>query len=175
MSESSGPRIYNVLFVCTGNSSRSIMAEAIMGRAGLGRFRAYSAGSRPAGKVNPHALKLLQQMHHDTSSLRSKSWTEFTRSANPDAPDLDFVFSVCDKAAAEVSPIWPGEPMRAHWGMPDPALTEGSEAEIALAFADTYRMLTNRISLFMNLPMASLDRLALQERLQQIGGPPKAG
>jgi protein-tyrosine-phosphatase len=162
-------RIYNVLFLCTGNSCRSIMAEAIMNRLGRGRFQAFSAGSMPAGKVNPHALRLLESMHHDTRGLRSKSWEEFTRTKNPDAPDLDFVFTVCDNAAGEVCPIWPGQPMTAHWGMPDPALATGNEAEIGFAFADTYRMLNNRISIFMNLPMASLDRLALQKRLDAIG------
>lgn len=168
MSESNS-RIFNVLFLCTGNSCRSIMAEAIMNRAGRGRFKAYSAGSMPTGKVNTHALKLLSQMNHDTSDFRSKSWEEFTRSQNPDAPELDFVFTVCDNAAGEVCPIWPGQPMTAHWGMPDPALATGSEAEIGLAFADTYRMLNNRISIFMNLPMTSLDKLSLQKRLDEIG------
>ena len=169
MSESEPASAYNVLFLCTGNSCRSIMAEAIMNRAGLGRFHAFSAGSMPTGKVNPHALDLLRQMHHDTGGLRSKPWEEFSRATNPAAPDLDFVFTVCDNAAGEVCPIWPGQPMTAHWGLPDPALAEGSEAEVALAFADTYRMLTNRITLFINLPIASLDRLTLQQRLQDIG------
>ena len=141
-----------------------------MNRAGLGRFKAFSAGSMPTGKVNPHALDLLRQMHHDTSGLRSKAWEEFSRDTNPDAPDLDFVFTVCDNAAGEVCPYWPGQPMTAHWGMPDPALATGSDAEIGFAFADTYRMLNNRISLFMNLPMKSLDRLGLQKRLDEIGG-----
>ena len=169
MSDDAPQRAFNVLFLCTGNSCRSIMAEAIMARSGRGRFNAFSAGSMPTGKVNPHALDLLKQMHHDTSAFRSKSWEEFTRSINPDAPELDFVFTVCDNAAGEVCPIWPGQPMTAHWGMPDPATAEGSEAEIALAFADTYRMLNNRITLFMNLPIKSLDRLALQKRLNEIG------
>ena len=169
MSETNPQRIYNVLFLCTGNSCRSIMAEAIMNRIGQGRFRAYSAGSMPTGAVNPHALALLKQMHHDVSGLRSKSWEEFSRENNPDAPELDFVFTVCDNAANEVCPYWPGQPMTAHWGMPDPANATGSEAEIAVVFADTYRMLTNRLSLFMNLPMASLDRMALQKRLEEIG------
>jgi protein-tyrosine-phosphatase len=169
MSETSPQRIYNVLFLCTGNSCRSIMAEAIMNRIGQGRFRAYSAGSMPTGAVNPHALALLKQMHHDVSGLRSKSWEEFSREDNPDAPELDFVFTVCDNAANEVCPYWPGQPMTAHWGMPDPARATGSEAEIAVIFGDTYRMLTNRLSLFMHLPMASLDRMALQKRLDEIG------
>jgi arsenate reductase len=159
---------YNVLFLCTGNSCRSILAEAIMNRRGAGRFRAFSAGSMPTGQVNPHALDLLQRMGHDTRGLRSKSWEEFSR-RNPAASELDFVFTVCDDAAGEVCPIWPGQPMTAHWGMPDPARATGTEAEIGVAFADTYRMLDNRIGLFVNLPMASLDRLALQKRLDDIG------
>jgi protein-tyrosine-phosphatase len=169
MSTTDGGRIFNVLFLCTGNSCRSILAEAIMNRAGLGPFKAYSAGSMPTGRVNPNAIDLLKQMHHDTGGLRSKSWEEFTRDKNPQAPDLDFVFTVCDNAAGEICPIWPGQPMTAHWGMPDPALAVGSGAEIAIAFAETYRLLNNRITLFMNLPMASLDRLTLQKRLDQIG------
>jgi protein-tyrosine-phosphatase len=174
MADAKLDEVFNVLFLCTGNSCRSIMAEAIMNRAGRGRFRAFSAGSMPTGTVNPHAIALLKQMHHDTSELRSKSWEEFTRAVNPDAPDLDFVFTVCDNAAGEVCPIWPGQPMTAHWGVPDPALAEGSDAQVAVVFADTYRMLNNRISLFMNLPMASLDRLALQKRLDEIGRPKSA-
>lgn len=171
MTDAAPQKAFNVLFLCTGNSCRSIMAEAIMARAGRGRFNAYSAGSMPTGTVNPHALALLKQMHHDTGGLRSKSWEEFTRTVHADAPELDFVFTVCDNAAGEVCPVWPGQPMTAHWGMPDPALAEGSEAEIALAFADTYRMLSNRIGIFMNLPLASLDRLSLQARLSEIGAP----
>jgi protein-tyrosine-phosphatase len=156
----------NVLFLCTGNSARSIMAEAIMNREGRGRFRAYSAGSHPKGAVNPNAIRLLQSLHHDTSGLRSKSWDEFER---PDAPRMDFVFTVCDDAAAEVCPIWPGQPMTAHWGMPDPAAATGSTAEISLAFAEAYRMLANRLNIFMNLPLASLGKLSLQRRLDEIG------
>jgi len=156
----------NVLFLCTGNSARSIIAEAIMNREGRGRFRAYSAGSHPKGEVNPGALRLLESLDYRTDTLRSKSWEEFER---PGAPKLDFVFTVCDDAAAEVCPIWPGQPMTAHWGMPDPATAPGSPAEVALAFADTYRMLSNRIGLFMSLPMASLDSLSLQRRLDEIG------
>ena len=156
----------NVLFLCTGNSARSIIAEAIMNREGRGRFRAYSAGSHPKSEVNPETLRLLERLHYKTDAYRSKSWDEFE---GPDAPKLDFVFTVCDDAAAEVCPIWPGQPMTAHWGMPDPAAVQGSPAEIALAFADTYRMLNNRITLFMNLPLASLDRLSLQRRLEEIG------
>jgi protein-tyrosine-phosphatase len=156
----------NVLFLCTGNSARSIIAEAIMNREGRGRFRAYSAGSHPKGEVNPGALRLLESLDYRTDTLRSKSWEEFEQ---PGAPKLDFVFTVCDDAAAEVCPIWPGQPMTAHWGMPDPATAPGSPAEVALAFADTYRMLSNRIGLFMSLPMASLDSLSLQRRLDEIG------
>ena len=163
------PKPYNVLFLCTGNSCRSIMAEAIMNRAGGGRFVAHSAGSHPTGVVNPHASALLQRMNHPTEHLWSKPWDVFTRSKNPDAPELDFVFTVCDNAAGEMCPIWPGQPMSAHWGLPDPALFEGSDAETAVAFADTYRMLANRIDLFVNLPMSRLDRLSLQKRLDRIG------
>ncbi|ODR99336.1 ArsR family transcriptional regulator [Methyloceanibacter methanicus] len=156
----------NVLFLCTGNSARSIMAECIMNREGLGKFQAYSAGSMPAGKVNPFALNLLRKLNYDVSSLRSKSWEEFS---GPDAPKLDFVFTVCDNAAQEVCPIWPGQPMSAHWGLPDPAAVEGTEAERALAFDDTYRMLFQRISIFVNLPLASLSKLSLQKQLDEIG------
>ena len=157
---------YNVLFLCTGNSARSIIAEALLNRLGAGRFKAWSAGSMPTGKVNPHALALLRQMHHPTEGMRSKSWDEF---AGPDAPKLDFVFTVCDNAAAEVCPIWPGQPMTAHWGLPDPAAAQGSEAEVALAFADTYRMLDQRIGIFVNLPLDKLDRISLGRRLDDIG------
>ena len=159
-------RPLNVLFLCTGNSARSILAEAIMNRAGAGRFKAYSAGSMPKGEVNPHAIALLKQMHHPTGELRSKPWDEF---AQPGASPLDFVFTVCDNAAGEVCPIWPGQPMTAHWGLADPAAVEGSEAEIAVAFAETYRMLNHRIGVFVNLPLAKLDRLSLQKRLDDIG------
>lgn len=160
------PKPLNVLFLCTGNSARSIIAEAIMNREGRGRFQAYSAGSHPKGAVNPNTLRLLESLHYQTGDFRSKSWDEYERAG---APKLDFVFTVCDDAAAEICPIWPGQPMTAHWGMPDPAAVQGSPAEIALAFADTYRMMNNRITLFMNLPMTSLDRLSLQRRLDQIG------
>lgn len=157
---------YNVLFLCTGNSARSIIAEAILAREGQGRFIAHSAGSQPKGEPHPYALDLLRKMNHDTAFARSKSWDEF---AEPGAPKLDFVFTVCDSAAAEVCPIWPGQPMSAHWGIPDPAAVTGSEAEKRFAFADTYRMMSNRISIFVNLPLASLDKLVLQKRLDDIG------
>jgi len=160
---------FNVLFLCTGNSARSIMAEAIMNRAGDGKFRAFSAGSMPTGKVNPHAIALLEKLNYPTDGFRSKAWDEFARDQNPDAPELQFVFTVCDNAAGEVCPIWPGQPMTAHWGIPDPAAVEGSEAEIAVAFADAYRQLSNRINLFVGLPIAALDRQTLQARVQAIG------
>lgn len=164
---------YNVLFLCTGNSARSILAEAILNRLGQGRFRAYSAGSQPKGQVHPYALELLRSLNHDTSFARSKNWEEF---AGPDAPVMDFVFTVCDNAANEACPVWPGQPMTAHWGVPDPAAAEGTEAEKHLAFADAYRMLNNRISIFTSLPLASLDKLTLQSRLREIGRElPKAG
>ena len=163
-------RIYNVLFLCTGNSARSIIAEAIMNREGAGRFQAFSAGSQPRGTVNPHTLALLASLGFDTSGYRSKSWDEF---AQPGAPALDFVFTVCDDAAGETCPVWPGQPMTAHWGVPDPAKATGTEAEIALAFADAYRMLGNRISVFLSLPMSTLDRLSLQTRLNAIGAMPR--
>ena len=158
--------IFNVLFLCTGNSARSIIAEAILAREGKGKFHAYSAGSQPKGAVHPYALDLLKKLNHPTEHLRSKSWDEF---AAPGAPELDFVFTVCDNAASEVCPVWPGQPMTAHWGIPDPAAVEGREAEKRLAFADTYRLMSNRISIFVNLPIRSLDRLSLQKRLAEIG------
>jgi len=159
-------RIYNVLFLCTGNSARSILAEAILNREGLGRFRAFSAGSHPKGKVHPVAIDVLRTLNHPVEGLRSKSWDEF---AGPGAPALDFVFTVCDNAAGEVCPIWPGQPMTAHWGLPDPVAVDGSPAEQHAAFYDTYRMLANRIGLFTSLPLASIDRLSLQRRLEGIG------
>jgi len=157
---------YNVLFLCTGNSARSIIAEAILNKAGQGKFRAYSAGSQPKGQVNPNTLHLLRNLGYETSGFRSKSWAEFAR---PGAPSLDFVFTVCDNAAGETCPIWPGQPMTAHWGIPDPAEAKGSEAEIALAFKDAYRMLHQRIGIFVALPMRRLDRLSLQSKLKDIG------
>ena len=160
---------FNVLFLCTGNSARSILAESIMNRVGGGKFKGYSAGSMPSGRVNPFALTLLERLNYPVQDLRSKPWDEFSRPANPEAPDLDFVFTVCDNAAGEVCPIWPGQPMSAHWGLPDPAAVEGSDAEKTIAFADTYRMLNNRITIFANLPISSLDALSLQKQLDQIG------
>jgi len=156
----------NVLFLCTGNSARSIMAECLLNRLGAGKFRAYSAGSHPAGKVNPMALNLLRKMNFDVSRVRSKSWDEF---AKPDAPKLDFVFTVCDDAASEVCPIWPGQPMTAHWGLPDPVKAQGTDAERAFAFDDCFRMLNQRISIFVNLPLEGLSKLSLQKQLDEIG------
>jgi len=157
---------YDVLFLCTGNSARSIIAEAILNKLGAGKFRAYSAGSQPKGHVHPEALKLLRSLSYDTSGFRSKSWSEL---ADPGAPLLDFVFTVCDNAAGEVCPVWPGQPMTAHWGLPDPAEAKGNAAEIALAFKDTYRMLNQRIGIFVSLPLRSLDQLSLQKKLREIG------
>ncbi|MGB8893941.1 MAG: arsenate reductase ArsC [Pseudolabrys sp.] len=159
-------RPFNALFLCTGNSARSIMAEAILNKLGQGKFRAYSAGSQPKGQVNPNAIQLLQGLGYDTSSFRSKSWSEF---AKPGAPPLDFVFTVCDNAAGEACPVWPGQPMTAHWSVPDPAEARGSEAAIALAFKDAYRMLFQRIGIFTALPIRGLDKLSLQNKLHEIG------
>jgi arsenate reductase (thioredoxin) len=163
---------YNVLFLCTGNSARSIMAEAILNRAGQGNFQAFSAGSHPKGHIHPYALDLLRKLHYDVTGLRSKSWKEFSR---PDAQKLDFVFTVCDNAAKEACPLWPGQPMTAHWGVPDPVEARGNEAEVRLAFADTVRMLTNRINIFVSLPFRSLDQLALQRQIEAIGKTKNAG
>ena len=162
----------NVLFLCTGNSARSIMAEAILNRAGQGNFRAFSAGSQPKRAVHPYTLDLLRKMHYDVSGLHAKSWLEFSQ---PNSPKLDFVFTVCDNAAAETCPVWPGQPMTAHWGVPDPAAATGTEAEIRFAFADALRMLTNRISIFVSLPLDKLDQLSLQRRLDAIGKTKDAG
>ena len=159
-------RAFNVLFLCTGNSARSIMAEAILTREGTGRFKAFSAGSYPKGVLHPYAIDLLRKLNYRIDGFRSKSWDEF---ATENSPPLDFVFTVCADAAGEVCPIWPGQPMTAHWGIPDPAAVEGTEAVRRLAFAEAYRMLSNRISIFVNLPLTSLDRLALQKRLTEIG------
>ncbi len=157
---------YNVLFLCTGNSARSILAESVLNRLGNGRFRGFSAGSFPKGRVHPYALELLERQNYPTKHLRSKSWDEF---AEPGAEALDFVFTVCDNAAREACPIWPGQPMTAHWGLPDPVAAEGSEAERRLAFVETLRMLRNRIGVFVSLPIKSLDKLSLQSRLREIG------
>ena len=159
-------KAYNVLFICTGNSARSILAEAILNREGRGRFRAFSAGSHPKGAVHPYALDLLRRTNHPVADLCSKSWDAF---AAPGAPRLDFAFTVCDNAAGEVCPVWPGQPMTAHWGLPDPAAATGSDIEIARAFANTYGALQNRIAIFVNLPFSGLDRLSLQKRLDGIG------
>lgn len=156
----------NVLFLCTGNSARSIIAEVILNAEGAGRFRAYSAGSTPKGGPHPYTLDLLRGLGHDVSGLRSKSWDEF---AAAEAPKMDFVFTVCDRAAAEPCPFWPGQPMSAHWGVPDPVAAAGNEAERRLAFSETYRMLRNRISAFVNLPMKAVDGMSLQRELDQIG------
>jgi arsenate reductase len=157
---------YNILFLCTGNSARSILAEAVTNHRYGARFRAHSAGSHPTGRVNPHALQLLQRLGVDTEGLRSKSWDEFAAAG---APPLHFVFTVCDNAAGEVCPVWPGQPMTAHWGLPDPAASEGSESDRDRAFADALHVLERRISLFANLPLGTLDRLALKHQLQDIG------
>jgi len=157
---------FNVLFLCTGNSARSILAEAIVNKAGAGKFQAFSAGSQPKGQVHPEARKLLQSLGFDTRGFRSKSWNEF---AKPGAPALDFVFTVCDNAAGEACPLWPGQPMTAHWGIPDPAAATGSAAEVSLAFKDAYRMLSQRIGVFAALPLRSLDRMSLQAKLKDIG------
>jgi len=157
---------YNVLFLCTGNSARSVIAEAILNKAGAGKFHAYSAGSQPKGQVNPHALQLLQSLGYDTAEMRSKSWDVF---ATDGAPKFDFVFTVCDNAAAESCPVWPGQPMTAHWGIADPAEAKGTPAEVSLAFKEAYRLLNQRISIFTALPLHSLDQLSLKHRLKQIG------
>ena len=157
---------YNVLFLCTGNSARSIMAEAILSRFGAPKFKAFSAGSQPKGEVHPRVVQMLRNFNYKPELFRSKSWEEFS---GPDAPVLDFVFTVCDNAANEVCPVWPGQPMSAHWGVPDPAARTGAEAEIAFAFGDAWRMLQNRITIFSSLPVEGLDRLTLQKKLDDIG------
>lgn len=159
--------VYTVLFLCTHNSARSIMAESVLNRIGRGRFRAFSAGSHPAGHVDADVLALLARLHHPVQDLRSKSWEEFT---GPDAPNLDFVFTVCDSLADGVCPEWPSQPMTAHWGYPDPAGFTGTTAERAAFIADIYRQIERRLEIFVSLPMRSLDRLALQSRLDAIGG-----
>src|SRR5215831_9520851 len=163
---------HNVLFLCTGNSARSIIAEAILNGCGKGAFRAYSAGSQPKGQVNPHALQLLESLGYETNGLRSKSLDGFAKAGQP---KFDFVFTVCDNAAAEACPVWPGQPITAHWGVPDPAAATGNEAEVRLAFADALRMLSNRINVFVNLPIRSLDALSLQRQLDAIGKTTDAG
>ena len=157
---------YNVLFLCTGNSARSIMAEAILNQKGRPNFTAYSAGSRPAGRVRPEAIKLLQEARLPTENLRSKNWDEFAKHG---APHLDFVFTVCDNAAKEVCPIWPGQPMTAHWGVPDPAAVAGSPEQMERAFRDAFLILERRISLFLCLPLATLDKMAIQKEINRIG------
>jgi protein-tyrosine-phosphatase len=159
-------RSFNVLFLCTGNSARSIMAEAILNKIGAEHFRGFSAGSHPKGNVHREAIRLLESLGHDTSSLRSKSWTEFAAAG---APPADFVFTVCDNAAGEACPIWPDHPMTAHWGIPDPAEATGKPAEVAVAFREAYRMLEQRIGAFVSLPIRSLDQLSLQSKLREIG------
>lgn len=159
-------RRYNVLFLCTGNSARSIMAEAILGKIGSGKFNAYSAGSQPKGEPHPQTIALLSSLGYGTSKFRSKSWNEFTQRG---APSLDFVFTVCNNAAGETCPFWPGQPMTAHWGVPDPAAATGNPAEIALAFKGAYRMLHQRIAIFTALPLDSLDAMSLQAKLKNIG------
>ena len=162
---------YNVLFLCTGNSARSILGESLMNHLGGSRFAGFSAGSQPNGQVHPFALDLLTHLQLPTEGLRSKSWDEF---AAPGAPQMDFIFTVCDNAADEACPLWPGHPVTAHWGLPDPAAARGTEAERRLAFADTQRMLSNRITAFINLPLRSLDALSLRTELKAIGGLTKA-
>lgn len=159
-------RVYNILFLCTGNSARSILGEALLNHLGRGRCRAYSAGSHPAGRVNPFALELLEKNRLPTDDLRSKSWDEF---AAKGAPELDFVFTVCDSAAGEVCPLWPGQPMTAHWGIEDPAAVQGSDEAKRKAFFRAYSQLLNRVSLFLALPMEKLDRIALKRKLDEIG------
>jgi arsenate reductase len=165
-------RPYNVLFLCTGNSARSILAESLMNHWGRGRYRGFSAGSHPKGTVHPIALELLKQMQFPTQELRSKAWDEF---AQPGAPPIDFVITVCDNAAGEVCPIWPGHPMKAHWGIPDPAAVEGSDTEKRAAFRAAFQTLQNRIKLFLSLPLASLDNMKLKERVDAIGHSSEAG
>jgi arsenate reductase len=162
-------RLYNVLFVCTGNSARSVLAEALLNHLGRERFKAYSAGSTPTGVVNPLTLQALEHLHLDTTGYRSKAWDEF---ATPDSPPLDFVFTVCDKAAGEVCPVWPGQPMTAHWGMPDPAAVQGSDAEKRQAFLDTALLLKRRIELMLALPVSTLDKISLQHAVRDIGQQP---
>jgi protein-tyrosine-phosphatase len=164
-----GRKAFNVLFLCTGNSARSILAEAYLNSAGRGRFRAHSAGSKPGGRVNPYALELLGNSRIETAGLRSKSWDEF---AAANAPRMDFVITVCDNAAAETCPYWPGQPMTAHWGVPDPAAVAGSDEEKRMAFRNALSVLSTRINLLLNLPVDKLDRLAIKRKLDEIGSAP---
>jgi arsenate reductase len=159
-------RVFNVLFLCTGNTARSVLAESILRKEGRGRFRSFSAGSRPKGQINPYAIRVLERAEYPTADLRSKSWLEF---ASPDAPVMDFVFTVCDNAAGEACPVWPGQPMTAHWGIEDPAAVEGTDLEKEAAFVKSLRYLKNRIVAFTNLPLSSIDRLSLGTRLREIG------
>jgi arsenate reductase len=162
-------RPYNILVLCTGNSARSILAEALFNTVGAGRFKAYSAGSHPAGRVNPFAIEQLQTLGYPIESLRSKSWDEF---AQPDSPQMDFIVTVCDNAAGEVCPLWPGQPVTAHWGFPDPAAVTGSDEEKRAAFAQTLRQIKARVQLFLSLPLETLDRVAIEERMRAIGNDP---
>ena len=164
-------RIFDVLFLCTGNSARSILAESILRKDGAGRFRAFSAGSHPKGVVNPFALKVLESLNYPTDGMRSKSWEEF---AVPGAPEMDFVFTVCDSAAGEACPVWPGQPMTAHWGIEDPAAVEGTDIEKETAFVLAARYLKNRISVFVNLPLKSLDKMTIAAQVREIGHMPGA-
>ena len=166
MANDTAKKVYNVLFLCTGNSARSVMAEAILNRAGQGNFRAFSAGSQPKGHVHPYTLDLLRKLHFDVSKLRSKSWLEFSQ---PNSPNSILFLRSATMLPGEACPYWPGQPMTAHWGVPDPAAATGTEAEIRFAFADTLRMLTNRINIFVSLPLAKLDHLSLQKQLEAIG------
>ena len=159
-------RTYNVLILCTGNSARSIMAEALINTMGQGRFRAYSAGSHPTGKVNPFAIEKVESVKYPTENLRSKSWDEY---ATPDAPKMDFIITVCDNAAGEMCPVWPGQPISAHWGFEDPAAVEGTDAEKRRAFEQTFRHMMNRVRLFVNLPLKMLDQTAIKRELANIG------
>jgi arsenate reductase len=162
-------RPYNILVLCTGNSARSIIGEALFNTLGAGRFKAYSAGSHPTGRVNPFAIEQMQALGYPLEGLRSKSWDEF---AQPDSPQMDFIVTVCDKAAGEMCPLWPGQPVTAHWGFPDPAAVEGSDEEKRAAFASTLRQIRNRVQLFLSLPLETLDRMAIENRMKAIGREP---
>jgi arsenate reductase len=159
-------RVFNVLFLCTGNTARSVLAESILQKEGAGRFRAFSAGSQPKGEVNPYTLRVLASMNYPTEGFRSKSWDEF---AAPDAPKMDFIFTVCDSAAGETCPVWLGHPTTAHWGIEDPAAVQGTDIEKERAFVEAFRLMRNRITIFVNLPFSTLDKLATQQKLDEIG------